>query len=62
MNAIDKMKKDGKYRNFITKRKITSRQTTRANLEKNLGSIADMVRLPSAVFVVDIMRETHRCN
>ena len=29
----------------------------RANLEKNLGSIADMVRLPSAIFVVDIMRE-----
>ena len=56
MNAIDKMKKDGTFETLSKKERLqVGRQ--RANLEKNLGSIADMVRLPSAVFVVDIMRE-----
>lgn len=56
MNAIDKMKKDGTFETLSKKERLqVDRQ--RANLEKNLGSIADMVRLPSAVFVVDIMRE-----
>lgn len=56
MNAIDKMKKDGTFETLSKKEKLQiDRQ--RANLEKNLGSISDMVRLPSAIFVVDIMRE-----
>ena len=56
MNAIDKMKKDGTFETLSKKERLqVDRQ--RANLEKNLGSIADMVRLPSAIFVVDIMRE-----
>lgn len=56
MNAIDKMKKDGTFETLSKKEKLQiDRQ--RANLEKNLGSIADMTRLPSAIFVVDIMRE-----
>ena len=56
MNAIDKMKKDGTFETLSKKERLqVDRQ--RAKLEKNLGSIADMVRLPSAVFVVDIMRE-----
>ena len=56
MNAIDKMKKDGTFETLSKKEKLhIDRQ--RANLEKNLGSIANMTRLPSAVFVVDILRE-----
>ena len=56
MNHIDKMKKDGTFETLSKKERLqVDRQ--RANLEKNLGSIADMVRLPSAIFVVDIMRE-----
>lgn len=56
MNAIDKMKKDGTFETLSKKERLqVDRQ--RANLEKNLGSIADMVRLPAAIFVVDIMRE-----
>jgi small subunit ribosomal protein S2 len=56
MNSIDKMKKDGTFETLSKKERLqVDRQ--RANLEKNLGSIADMVRLPSAVFVVDILRE-----
>ena len=56
MNAIDKMKKDGTFETLSKKEKLQiDRQ--RANLEKNLGSIANMTRLPSALFVVDILRE-----
>ncbi|MGS0747774.1 30S ribosomal protein S2 [Halpernia sp. GG3] len=56
MNHIDKMKKDGTFETLSKKERLqVDRQ--RANLEKNLGSISDMVRLPSALFVVDIMRE-----
>lgn len=56
MNAIDKMKKDGTFETLSKKEKLQiDRQ--RANLEKNLGSITNMTRLPSAVFVVDILRE-----
>ncbi|MDR2205967.1 MAG: 30S ribosomal protein S2 [Flavobacteriaceae bacterium] len=56
MNAIDKMKKDGTFETLSKKERLqVDRQ--RANLEKNLGSIADMVRLPSALFVVDILSE-----
>lgn len=56
MNAIDKMKKDGTFETLSKKERLqVDRQ--RANLEKNLGSISDMTRLPSAIFVVDILRE-----
>jgi small subunit ribosomal protein S2 len=56
MNAIDKMKKDGTFETLSKKEKLqVDRQ--RANLQKNLGSISEMVRLPSAIFVVDILRE-----
>ncbi|MDP2454296.1 MULTISPECIES: 30S ribosomal protein S2 [unclassified Kaistella] len=56
MNHIDKMKKDGTFETLSKKERLqVDRQ--RANLEKNLGSISDMVRLPSALFIVDIMKE-----
>jgi small subunit ribosomal protein S2 len=56
MSTIDKMTKDGTYDNFSKREKLQiSRQ--RAKLEKMLGSIADMTRLPTALFVVDIVRE-----
>lgn len=56
MKAIDKMKKDGTFDTLSKKEKLqVDRQ--RAKLERDLGSIANMVRLPSAIFVVDILRE-----
>ncbi len=56
MAAIDKMSKDGTFDNLSKREKLQiTRQ--RAKLEKTLGSIADMVRLPSALFVVDVMKE-----
>lgn len=56
MNAIDKMKKDGTFETLSKKERLqVDRQ--RAKLEKDLGSISDMVRLPAALFIVDIMRE-----
>ncbi|MDR1877768.1 MAG: 30S ribosomal protein S2 [Flavobacteriaceae bacterium] len=56
MNSIDRMKKDGTFETLSKKEKLqVDRQ--RAKLEKNLGSIADMTRLPSALFIVDILRE-----
>ena len=56
MAMIDKMTADGTYDNFSKREKLQiSRQ--RAKLEKNLGSIADLTRLPSALFVVDVMKE-----
>ncbi len=56
MSAIDKMTKDGTFDNLSKREKLQiSRQ--RAKLEKNLGSIADLNRLPSALFVVDVMKE-----
>jgi small subunit ribosomal protein S2 len=56
MSAIDKMSKDGTYDNLSKREKLQiTRQ--RAKLEKMLGSIADMVRLPSALFVVDVLKE-----
>ena len=54
--TIDKMAKDGTFDNLSKREKLQiSRQ--RAKLEKNLGSIADLNRLPSALFVVDVMKE-----
>ena len=56
MATIDKFTADGTYNNFSKREKLQiSRQ--RAKLEKNLGSIADLTRLPSALFVVDVMKE-----
>ncbi|MDE7401792.1 MAG: 30S ribosomal protein S2 [Muribaculaceae bacterium] len=56
MSTIDKMEKDGTFDNLSKREKLQiSRQ--RAKLEKNLGSIADLGRLPSALFVVDVMKE-----
>lgn len=57
MNSIDKMKKDGTFESLSKKERLqVDRQ--RAKLEKDLGSIADMTRLPSALFVVDIVNES----
>jgi len=56
MSTIDKMASDGTFNNMSKREKLQiSRQ--RAKLEKNLGSIADMARLPAALFVIDIMKE-----
>lgn len=56
MTIIDKMSKDGTFDNLSKREKLQiTRQ--RAKLEKNLGSIADLSRLPSALFVVDVMKE-----
>ncbi|MDE6717242.1 MAG: 30S ribosomal protein S2 [Muribaculaceae bacterium] len=56
MTSIDKMLKDGTFDNLSKREKLQiTRQ--RAKLEKNLGSIADLGRLPSALFVVDVMKE-----
>jgi small subunit ribosomal protein S2 len=56
MTNIDKMKADGTF-NTLSKRERLQVDRQRAKLEKNLGSIADMSRLPAALFIVDIMRE-----
>ena len=56
MTTLDKMLKDGTFDNLSKREKLQiTRQ--RAKLEKNLGSIADLGRLPSALFVVDVMKE-----
>jgi small subunit ribosomal protein S2 len=56
MATIDKMSNDGTYDNFSKREKLQiARQ--RAKLEKNLGSIADLTRLPAALFVVDVQKE-----
>ena len=56
MAAIDRMKKDGTFETLSKKEKLQVSRL-RAKLEKNLGSITDMTRLPGALFVVDIKRE-----
>ena len=56
MAAIDRMKKDGTF-NTLSKKERLKVDRLRAKLEKNLGSISDMTRLPGALFVVDIKRE-----
>jgi small subunit ribosomal protein S2 len=56
MSSIDKMATDGTYNNLSKREKLQiARQ--RAKLEKNLGSIADLTRLPAAMFIVDICKE-----
>ena len=56
MAAIDRMKKDGTFETLSKKEKLQV-DRLRSKLEKNLGSISDMTRLPGALFVVDIKRE-----
>lgn len=56
MTTIDKMMTDGTFDN-ISKREKLQITRQREKLEKNLGSIADLTRLPSALFVVDVMHE-----
>uniref|UniRef100_UPI003AAC626B 30S ribosomal protein S2 n=1 Tax=Alistipes sp. TaxID=1872444 RepID=UPI003AAC626B len=58
MSTIDKMNSDGTFDNFSKREKLQiARQ--RAKLEKNLGSIADLTRLPAALFVVDVQKEAN---
>ncbi|MFZ4724986.1 MAG: 30S ribosomal protein S2 [Paludibacter sp.] len=56
MTTIDKMATDGTFEN-ISKREKLQITRQREKLEKNLGSIADLTRLPSALFIVDVMKE-----
>ena len=56
MSAIDRTKEDGTFETLSKKEKLRV-DRTRAKLEKNLGSITSMTRLPGALFVVDIRRE-----
>ena len=56
MSSIDKMKKDGTF-DTLSKREKLHVERMREKLEKNLGSIADMSKLPGALFVVDTLRE-----
>ena len=56
MSTIDRMKTDGTFDNMSKRERLqVSRQ--REKMEKNLGSIADLTRLPSALFIVDITKE-----
>ena len=64
MATIDKLTQDGTYSN-LSKREILQISRQRAKLDKNLGSIADLTRLPSALFVVDVCKEhiaVHEAN
>ncbi len=56
MANIDKLMADGTFAN-LSKRELLQVTRQRAKLEKNLGSIADLTRLPSALFVVDVLKE-----
>jgi small subunit ribosomal protein S2 len=56
MAAIDRMKTDGTFEH-MSKRERLQVMRQREKMEKNLGSIADLTRLPSALFVVDIVKE-----
>ena len=56
MSNIDKLMSDGTFSN-LSKRELLQVTRQRAKLEKNLGSIADLTRLPSALFIVDVMVE-----
>ena len=56
MANIDKLMTDGTFNN-LSKRELLQVTRQRAKLEKNLGSIADLTRLPSALFVIDVLKE-----
>lgn len=58
MSTIDKMKEDGTF-DKLAKRERLQVDRQRAKLEKNLGSIRDMSRLPSALFIVDVQKEAN---
>ncbi|MBP5505489.1 MAG: 30S ribosomal protein S2 [Bacteroidales bacterium] len=58
MTSIDKMKEDGTY-DTLAKRERLQIDRQKAKLEKNLGSIKDLARLPSALFVVDVQKEVN---
>lgn len=58
MATIDKLTNEGTFDNFSKREKLQiARQ--RAKLEKNLGSIADLTRLPAALFVIDVQKEAN---
>ena len=64
MANIDKLMQDGTFAN-LSKRELLQITRQRAKLEKNLGSIADLTRLPSALFIVDVLKEqiaVHEAN
>jgi len=61
MASIDKMQNDDTFTK-ISKRERLQILRERAKLEKNLGSIADLTRLPSAIFIVDILKEKIAVN
>ena len=56
MTTIDKLTNDGTFAN-VSKREMLQISRQRAKLEKNLGSIADLTRLPAALFIVDVLKE-----
>ena len=56
MSSIDRMKQDGTFNSLSKKEKLQIGRL-REKLEKNLGSISNMTRLPGAIFIVDIIRE-----
>ena len=56
MTNIDKLMSDGTFAN-LSKRELLQVTRQRAKLEKNLGSISDLTRLPNALFIVDVMKE-----
>ncbi|MDO9274908.1 MAG: 30S ribosomal protein S2, partial [Lutibacter sp.] len=56
MTVIDRMKVDGSF-DALTKREKLQINRQREKLEKNLGSVADMTRLPGAIFVIDVKKE-----
>lgn len=56
MNLIDKTKKDGTFETLSKKERLQVNRI-RQKLEKNLGSISEMTRLPSALFIVDVLKE-----
>ena len=56
MGAIDRMKKDGTFETLSKKERLQV-ERLKGKLEKNLGSISDMTRLPGAIFIVDTTRE-----
>ena len=56
MTNIDKLMNDGTFAN-LSKRELLQITRQRAKLEKNLGSMSDLTRLPSALFIVDVMKE-----
>ncbi|PRP67469.1 30S ribosomal protein S2 [Nonlabens agnitus] len=56
MATVDRMKKDGRYETLSKKERLQV-DRMRAKLEKNLGSISDMSRMPAALFIVDTVRE-----